>query len=140
MSRTVRFPETLRRLARVDEGFVEDQAGLGLGLGRAPALDPEATAVLRLGVSVAIADVLPAIAPVTGLGRVVCAAPDVAIALGYDIVAALEELDEQLWLSSTCREGSYHEHNGKPVIRPGRGVAPVSMTSLGARRRTGRDG
>ena len=140
MSRTARFQETLPRLAMVGEGLVEDQAGLGLGLGRAPALDPEAAAVLRLGVSVAIADALPAIAPVTGLGRVVCAAPDVAIALGYDIVAALEELDEQLWLSSTCREGSYHEHNGKPVIRPGRGVAPVSMTSLGARRRTGRDG
>src|ERR1700730_233394 len=38
-----------------------------------------------------IADVLLVIAPVAGLGRVVCAAPDVAIALGYDIAAALEE-------------------------------------------------
>jgi alkylhydroperoxidase/carboxymuconolactone decarboxylase family protein YurZ len=38
-----------------------------------------------------IADVLLVIAPVVGLGRVVCAAPDVATALGYDIVAALEE-------------------------------------------------
>ena len=38
-----------------------------------------------------IADVLLAIAPVTGLSRVVCAAPDVAAALGYDVVAALEE-------------------------------------------------
>jgi 4-carboxymuconolactone decarboxylase len=41
-----------------------------------------------------IADVLLAIAPVAGLGRVVCAAPDVATALGYDIVAALEEPDD----------------------------------------------
>ena len=41
-----------------------------------------------------IADVLLAIAPVTGLGRVVCAAPDVAAALGYDIEAALEEPDD----------------------------------------------
>ena len=40
-----------------------------------------------------IADVLLAIAPVAGLGRVVCAAPDVAIALGYDMAAALEEPD-----------------------------------------------
>jgi alkylhydroperoxidase/carboxymuconolactone decarboxylase family protein YurZ len=40
-----------------------------------------------------IADVLLAIAPVAGLGRIVCAAPDVAIALGYDIAAALEETD-----------------------------------------------
>jgi len=42
---------------------------------------------------VEIADVLPAIAPVAGLGRVVAAAPDVATALGYDIAAALEEPD-----------------------------------------------
>ena len=40
-----------------------------------------------------IADVLLAIAPVAGLGRVVAAAPDVATALGYDITAALEEPD-----------------------------------------------
>jgi 4-carboxymuconolactone decarboxylase len=41
-----------------------------------------------------IADVLLAIALVTGLGRVVCAAPDVATALGYDVEAALEQLDD----------------------------------------------
>jgi hypothetical protein len=35
-----------------------------------------------------IADVQFAIAPVTGLGRVVCAAPDVSTALGYDIAFA----------------------------------------------------
>jgi alkylhydroperoxidase/carboxymuconolactone decarboxylase family protein YurZ len=40
-----------------------------------------------------IADVLLAIAPVTGLGRIAAAAPDVGIALGYDVAAALEELD-----------------------------------------------
>ena len=40
-----------------------------------------------------IADVLLAIAPVAGLGRIVAAAPDVAMALGYDITAALEETD-----------------------------------------------
>ena len=38
-----------------------------------------------------IAGVLLAIAPVAGLGRVVAAAPEVAIALGYDIAAVLEE-------------------------------------------------
>jgi hypothetical protein len=38
-------------------------------------------------------DVLLAIAPVVGLGQVVSAAPDIAIALGYDIAAALEEPD-----------------------------------------------
>jgi hypothetical protein len=35
--------------------------------------------------------VLLAIAPVTGLGRVVAAAPEIATAPGYDIAAALEE-------------------------------------------------
>ena len=42
-----------------------------------------------------IAGALLAIAPVTGLGRVVCAAPDVATALGYDAGAALEDPDDQ---------------------------------------------
>ena len=40
-----------------------------------------------------IAEVLVAIAPVTGLARLVAAAPEVATALGYDITAALEEPD-----------------------------------------------
>ena len=113
MSPTARYQETLRRLAMIDEGFVEDEAGLGLTLARTPALEPKIAALLQLGILVAtgspavclewstaralaagatedeIADVLLAIAPVTGLGRVVCAAPDVATALGYDIGAAL---------------------------------------------------
>ena len=115
MDQTARFQETLRRLAMIDEGFVEDVAGLGLGLAGISILDPKTAALLQLGVSVAIgspavslewstgralaagatadeiADVLLAIAPVAGLSRVVCAAPDVATALGYDIDAALEE-------------------------------------------------
>jgi hypothetical protein len=40
MGQIVRFHETLRRLAMIDEGFVEDQAGLGLGLAGTSALDP----------------------------------------------------------------------------------------------------
>jgi len=125
MDQTVRFQEILRRLAMVDEGFVEGEAGLGLGLpgpgqpgpglpGTA-ALDAKTAALLRVGVTVAIgsspaclqwsadramaagatedevADVLLAIASVAGLGRIVAAAPDVAMALGYDVAAALEE-------------------------------------------------
>ena len=117
MGQTVRFQETLRRLAMIDEGFVEDEAGLGLDPAAASALDPKTAALLQVAVSVAIgsspvclewsagralaagasedeiADVLLAIAPVAGLGRVVCAAPDVATALGYDIAAALGEPD-----------------------------------------------
>ena len=111
----MRFQETLRRLAIIDEGFVEDEAGLGLDPASKSTLDPKTAALLQVGVSVAIgspavclewstgralaagasedeiADVLLAIAPVAGLGRVVAAAPEVATALGYDIAAALEE-------------------------------------------------
>ncbi|HEY1344041.1 MAG TPA: carboxymuconolactone decarboxylase family protein [Streptosporangiaceae bacterium] len=117
MGQTVRFQETLRRLAMIDEGFVEDQAGLGLDPAGKTALDPKTAALLQVGVLVAlgssavclewstgralaagasedeITGVLLAIAPVAGLGRVVAAAPEVAIALGYDIDAALEEPD-----------------------------------------------
>jgi 4-carboxymuconolactone decarboxylase len=118
MGQAVRFQETLRRLAMIDEGFLEDHARLGLGLPGTSVLDPKTATLLQLAASVAIglpavclewcagralaagasedeiADVLLAIAPVTGLGRVVCAAPDVATALGYDIAAALEEPDD----------------------------------------------
>jgi 4-carboxymuconolactone decarboxylase len=83
-----------------------------------PALDPKTVALLQVAVLVAIgspavclewstgralaaaasedeiADLLQAIAPVAGLGRVVCAAPDVAIALGHDTAAALEDADD----------------------------------------------
>ena len=115
MGQTARFQETLRRLAMIDEGFVEDEAGLGLDPAAASALEPKTAALLQVAVSVAlgssavclqwstaralaagatkdeIAEVLLAIAPVAGLGRVVSAAPKVATALDYDIEAALEE-------------------------------------------------
>ena len=41
MSQTARYQETLRRLAMIDEGFVEDAAGLGLDLARTSTLDPK---------------------------------------------------------------------------------------------------
>ncbi len=114
MGQTARFQETLRGLAMIEEGFVEDEAGLGLGQAAASALDPKTVALLRVGASVAmgssavclewsagralaagasedeIADVLLAVIPVTGLGRAVTAAPDLATALGYDVSAALD--------------------------------------------------
>ena len=114
---TARFQETLRRLSIIDEGFVENEAGLRLGSVNTSALDLKTAALLQVGVAVAIgssavclewsagralaagatedeiADVLVAVVPVAGLGRVVCAAPDVAAALGYDVAAALEETD-----------------------------------------------
>ena len=115
MSQAVRFAETLRRLAMIDEGFVSGEAGLGLGLAGTSALDPRTVALLQVAALVAggspavclewgasralaagasedeIAEVLLVIAPVAGLGRVVAAAPEVAAALGYDVAVALEE-------------------------------------------------
>ena len=115
MGRSSRFQEILRRLAIIDEGFVEDQAGLGLDPAGISVLDAKTVALLRLAASVAtgssavclewsttralaagagedeIAEVLLAIAPVAGLGRAVAAAPQVATALGYDVDAALLE-------------------------------------------------
>jgi 4-carboxymuconolactone decarboxylase len=116
MEQMARFEETLRRLAIFDEGYVE--AGFGLGMAEPSALDAKTATLLQLGASVAIgssevclqwsaaralaagatkdeiADVLLAIAPVAGLGRIVSAAPDVATALDYDIETALDEPDD----------------------------------------------
>jgi 4-carboxymuconolactone decarboxylase len=112
------YQEILRRLAIIDEGSVDDQAGRGLGVPGARVLDPKTAALVRVGALAAIgsppvcldwsttralaagatgdeiADVLLAIAPVIGLGRAAGAAPGVAGALGYDIEAALEEPDD----------------------------------------------
>jgi hypothetical protein len=49
-----RFHETLRRLAMIDEGLVEDEAGLGLDPAAALALDLKTAALLRVAASVAI--------------------------------------------------------------------------------------
>src|SRR5262249_5296503 len=99
------FQEILRRLAIIDEGFVEDQARLGLDPAGPAALDAKTTTLARAGglewgtpLALAagatedeITGVLLAIAPVAGLGRVVGAVTDVAAALGYDVEAALDK-------------------------------------------------
>jgi alkylhydroperoxidase/carboxymuconolactone decarboxylase family protein YurZ len=118
MNRTQDFHETLRKLAMIHEGFVQDKARLGLDLARTPTLNPKTVALIIVGVAVAvgassvclewsttralaagatedeITDVLLAIAPVTGLARVVSAAPDLALGLGYDVEAALMDPDD----------------------------------------------
>lgn len=115
MGQIVRFEEILRRLAIVDEDVIDGQAGLGLGLPRGGALDSKTAALIQVGVLAAtgapevcmewsasralaagatgneITDVLLAIAPVVGLGRVVGAVSGIAGGLGYDIEAALED-------------------------------------------------
>jgi 4-carboxymuconolactone decarboxylase len=102
----------------IEESFIEDEAGLGFDLAATSTLDPKTATLLRVGACVAIgspgvclqwavgramaagasedelADVLLAIAPVAGLGRIVSAAPDVATAIGYDVAAALEQVDD----------------------------------------------
>jgi alkylhydroperoxidase/carboxymuconolactone decarboxylase family protein YurZ len=115
MDQTARFQETLRRVAIFDEKLIG--AGSGFGLPEVSALDAKSTALLQVAAAVAIgssavclewsagralaagaakdeiAEVLLAIAPVAGLGRVVSAAPGLAAALDYDIEAALEDPD-----------------------------------------------
>ena len=117
MGQTMRFQETLRRLTMIEEGFVEDEARLGLGPVKASTLDSKTAALLQVGACVAIgssavclewstdrafaagasedeiADVVLAIAPMAGHGRVVSAAPGIATAPEYDIAAALGEPD-----------------------------------------------
>ena len=119
MAHTARFQEILRRLAVIDDGFVEDRAGLGLGLSLdgARVLDPRTAALVQIAALAAIGspavclewsttralaagatedeitDVLLAIAPVIGLSRAVAAVPGVAKALGYDVEASLLDPD-----------------------------------------------
>ena len=120
-------PGGTAQAAMIDEGFVQGSAGVGLGVCGASSLDAKTAALVRLGVLVAIgspavclewsatgalvtgesadeiADVLVAIALVAGLGRVVAAAPDLALALGYDLASALDELnDDRRQLPISC--------------------------------------
>jgi 4-carboxymuconolactone decarboxylase len=119
MGRTVRHREILRRLAIIDEGMVEDLAGPQFSQDRPGALELKTAALVRIAALAAIGssavclewsatralaagatedeitDVLLAIAPVAGLGRVVSAVPGVADAFGYDIDAALEDPDDR---------------------------------------------
>jgi 4-carboxymuconolactone decarboxylase len=120
MGQVVRYQEILRRLAIIDDGFVEDPLGLGLrlALDGARGLEPKTAALVQVAALAAIgspavclewsttralaagatedeiADVLLAIAPVAGLARVVTAVPGVADGLGYDIEAALVDPDD----------------------------------------------
>src|SRR5215475_8612810 len=117
MGQTVSFQESLRRLAIIDERFVSDHTGLMLEPPPAERLSPKIAALVRIGALVAIGspgvcvewstssalaagaspdeivDVLLAIAPVVGLGKIVNAVPDMAAALGYEVEAALIHRD-----------------------------------------------
>jgi alkylhydroperoxidase/carboxymuconolactone decarboxylase family protein YurZ len=108
------YQETLRSLALNDDRFVASVLGMRCDTLAVSHLDPKSHALVQLGalhaidsapssyhasVEAALAagasfdeivGVLIAVAPVVGLARVVSAAPDLALALGYDVNAALE--------------------------------------------------
>ena len=104
----------LRCLALGDERFVNSVLGIELDTVDASHLDPRTHTLVRLGAMLAldaglssyqadvetalaagasldeIVGIVVAVAPIIGLARVVSAAPQLALALGYDVEAALE--------------------------------------------------
>ena len=114
--------EQLRRLALHDEAFIESVLAVNLNtsLGdddEAVRLSPKTHALVRLAALLAlgaapvsyqwnvgaaldagattdeILGTMIAVAPISGIARVVQATPDVALPIGYDLDAAFEELD-----------------------------------------------
>jgi 4-carboxymuconolactone decarboxylase len=113
--------EQLRRLALHDEEGIESVLAINLnrdlGHGEPCRLGPKTHALVRLAAMLAlgtapvsyqwvvgaaldagatadeIVGTLIAVAPICGIARVVQATPDVALAIGYDLDAAFEELD-----------------------------------------------
>ena len=110
------YKEHLRRLAVHDDALLDGIAVEG-GSFATSAIDERTAALVRVGATIAV-DAAPAsfqhaialalaagatsdqivasleaVAPVTGAARVVQCAPKVALALGYDVDAALERRD-----------------------------------------------
>jgi 4-carboxymuconolactone decarboxylase len=112
--------EHLRRLALHDETLIESVLAMRLKRAspdRAQRLTPKTHALVRLAALLAlgaapvsyqwsveaaleadatteeILGTMIAVAPISGIARVVQATPDVALQLGYDLDAAFEELD-----------------------------------------------
>jgi alkylhydroperoxidase/carboxymuconolactone decarboxylase family protein YurZ len=108
------YKENLRRLALNDERFVASVLGMGRNTVEVSQLDQKTHALVRLAAALAmdaalssyqstiepalaagaspdeIVGTLIAVAPTVGLTRAVSAAPELALALGYDVDAALE--------------------------------------------------
>jgi alkylhydroperoxidase/carboxymuconolactone decarboxylase family protein YurZ len=108
------YEERLRSLALNDEHFARSVLGIELDTADVSRLDAKTHALIRLGALLAV-DAAPssyqasveaasaagatvdeivgaviAVAPTVGLARVVSAAPELALALGYDVDAALD--------------------------------------------------
>lgn len=122
MEQVPRYQETLRRLSIFDERVAAAGCGLGgfgLDAGGTPSLDLKTAALLQVAASTAmgssavclewstaralaagatkdeIVDVLLAIGVVAGVDRIVSAAPLLALALDYDVEAALADPDDR---------------------------------------------
>jgi len=111
--------EQFRRLALHDEEFIESALAMRLRCDGGRGLDPKTQALVRLGALLAlgaapvsyhwtvaaaldagatpdeILGTLVAVAPISGIARVVLATPEVARSIGYDLDAAFEELDQE---------------------------------------------
>jgi 4-carboxymuconolactone decarboxylase len=110
------YKQHLRRLAVHDDALLDALAVEG-GASATPVIDEKTAALVRVAATIAV-DAAPhsfqhaitlalaagatsdeivasleAVAPVTGAARVVQCAPKVALALGYDVDAALERHD-----------------------------------------------
>ena len=109
--------EQLRRLALHDEELIESVLAMSLKRDGGCGLDPKTHALVRLGALLAlgaapvsyqwcveaaldadatteeILGTMIAVAPISGIARLVQATPDIALPIGYDLDAAFEELD-----------------------------------------------
>ena len=157
---TAEYEERLRSLAISDERFVQSVLGIGLDTIDVSRLDAKTDALVRLGALLAI-DAAPssyqanvetavaagasvdeivgaviAVAPITGVARVVSAAPELALALGYDVDEALEARDS----NSEAEAGNPLSPSGRPANpapvgpeTPSHTGHPVSATWLDIR-------
>jgi 4-carboxymuconolactone decarboxylase len=106
--------ERLRRLVLHDERCIQSMLGIHLNDNEAAGLDPKTQALVRLGGLVAmgaapvsyhwaaeaalnagatteeVVGTLIAVAPISGLARVISATSEVALAIGYDLDQAFE--------------------------------------------------
>lgn len=109
--------EGLRRLVLHDEGCIQSMLGIHLR-DNAPGLEPRTQALVRLGGLVAmgaaplsyhwaaeaaldagataedVVGTLIAVAPISGLARVISATSEIAMAIGYDLDQAFEALSD----------------------------------------------
>lgn len=112
------YRQTLRRLAVRDDRLIDTILGCESRGDAPPGLDARSLALVRLGALIAVDAAPPsfmstveqalragvshdeivatlfAAMPVVGAPRVVSAAPNVALALGYDVAGALEAVDD----------------------------------------------